>query len=129
MTRKSSLIPPKKSGERKKHVRSAFLERDPRVSAAPRTVTVLHSSPVCMVKIYGILDSPGSELMTVSVVHDKTGMEYEIGYDEKFPISMRFKKQSDEERVAFAKEQIVRACGFEKLATLFNTIFGKFGDQ
>lgn len=107
-----------------RHIFSNLLENDPRVGVAPRHVAVVHEGQdlVYMVKIYASFETPGSELMTVSRVGKDAQTEIEMRYDEKYPISFGFKKQSDEERVKIAKDQIERTGGFQPLGEAFSTI-------
>ena len=136
MRRNSVLVPPKKDSNKKsdkKHVFSDLLASDPRVKDAPRHVEVVHQEKVgkgevlFMIKIYGVLGTPGSELMTISCVDSTAGAEVEMRFDEKFPVSIRFKQQEDIQRTETAKEQIVRSGGFDKLLQTFLSNFPKFG--
>lgn len=77
-----------------------------------------------LVKVYAVLDTPGSELMTVSCI-DPNGWECEMRFDEQYAISIGFRRQTDGERVEYAKEHIMRAGGFERLRESFRAIFPK----
>lgn len=128
MRRNSVIVPPKKKSDKTKktHKLSRLLAADRRAESAPRHVEVVdkvEGSHVYCVKVYGSLDTPGSELLTVSRLGVKDSCELEMRFDERFAISIRFRKQSDEERVAYAKEQIVKAGGFEALIELFRGVF------
>ncbi len=136
MRRNSVLVPPKKESNKKsdkKHVFSDLLATDTRVKAAPRHLEVVHQQNVgkgevlFMIKIYAVVDTPGGELMTISCVDSNQGVEVEMRFDEKFPISIQFKKQDDVQRTLAAKEQIVRSGGFDKLLQTFLSNFPKFG--
>lgn len=131
------LLPPDKSGSKsqKKHAFSKVLGQDTRIKSAPRRLEVVHQGVVAdkelvfAVKVYSALETPGSELMTVSCIDSsgKKPLEVEMRFDEKFATSIKFKKQTDDERIAYAKEQIDRRGGFEKLFELFRGEFPKFG--
>ena len=134
MRRNSVLIPSgKESKNQKKHAFSALLENDHRVGGAPRHLEVVHQlkTPsrdlIFMAKIYMVLDTPGSELLTLSCVDSKNGSEVEMRFDEKFPVSIHFRKNSDEQRVAYVRTHIELAGGFEKILEAFRSKFPKFG--
>jgi len=132
--RRNSMLTTPKNGHKnsdKRHVFSQILTGDPRLQTGPRAVENIHTlgepseGTVFLVKIYSGLDTPGTELMTVSCVNASTGLEAEIRFDEKFPISIRFRNQSDSERVNYAREQIGRAGGFDWLLNAFRSCFPK----
>jgi hypothetical protein len=110
------------------HRYSPLLGSDPRVSAPPRHVEVLQKGDrLFILKIYPGLETPGAELMTVSCVVRGGTAEFEMRFDERFPMSFRFKKQTDPERVAFAREQIERAGGTDRLNQCFSDLFPSLG--
>ena len=128
MRRNSLVLPPGKKQQKaeKRHKLSQLLSADRRVLSAPRHVEVVEQPEqklVFCVKIYVGLDAPGSELMTVSCMSVKQQLEVEMRFDEKFAVSIRFKKQNDEERVAYARQQIERGGGYGALANAFRAAF------
>lgn len=128
MRRNKTKIPPKTPNEtHNHHCFSPVLKCDHRVDIAPRHVGTVHksASAIYIVKIYALLETPGSELMTISRINPKTQEECEFRFDERFAVSLRFRKQTDEERVAYAKEQIERVGGFKELDTVFASIFSE----
>ncbi|MBI3543808.1 MAG: hypothetical protein HY075_11095 [Deltaproteobacteria bacterium] len=137
MRRNSVVLPPKKDSAKaqKKHQFSTVLSADPRVKSAPRHLEVIHQTTaesgevLFLVKVYGPLapDAPGSELMTLSCVTKTQGVECEMRFDERFPVSIRFRAQTDTERAVYARDQIERSGGFTKLAELFRSSFPKLG--
>jgi hypothetical protein len=134
MRRRNSLIQRKKGAGEKKasrnHRYSPLLGSDPRITAAPRHVEVVHKGErVYIVKIYPGLETPGAELMTVSCVVREGKAEFEMRFDERFAMSFRFKTQSDAERVAFARDQIERVGGTERLNQFFSDVFPEIGQS
>lgn len=135
MKRNSVLTPPnqKRSKSRKKHRFSALLERDQRLAMAPRHAEVINQGThhdrefIFIVKIYSAIGGPGSELMTLSCVDKESSSEAEIRFDERFPISIHFRKDADENRVLYAKNQIESRGGFHALSEIFRSIFPNFG--
>ena len=134
MRRNSPIVPSKKSirSSQKKHSFSEKLDADPRLGVAPRHVDVIYppkgsdrTGPVFMAKIYSLLDTPGAELMSISCLDKKRDLEFEMRFDERFPVPMWFKTMSDEQRVAYARDQIARFGGFEKLSEIFRSVFPK----
>jgi hypothetical protein len=134
--RHNSMLNPatakKKAGEKaeRQHVFSELLKGDTRLRVPARAIETVHTLKredgpelVFLVKIYGALETPGSELMTISCVNAESGLETELRCDEKFPVSIRFREQTDPERVAYVKEQVERAGGFKTLLSAFRTKF------
>lgn len=107
------------------HRFSSALQADARVKAPPRFVGIVQEGEgvVYMAKIYATLDTPGSELMTISCVRKNELTEHEMRFDERYPISLTFRKQSDEERVATAKDLIQRTGGLVRLRDMFAELF------
>jgi hypothetical protein len=122
--------PVKKGKASRKHVLSTILAADKRIAGAPRHVEVLYKDEsgkaVFVVKVYAGFETPGSELMTVAAMAAAGKTEFEVRFDEHFPISFRYKSQSDEERTKHATEQIERAGGADKLRSVFAAVFPEF---
>jgi hypothetical protein len=132
MRHRSNPVPPvaRKGKVSRKHVLSTILAADKRVVGAPRHVEVLYKDEsgkaVFVVKVYAGFETPGSELMTVAAMAAAGKTEFELRFDEHFPISFRYKTESDEERTKHATEQIERAGGAEKLRSVFAAVFPEF---
>lgn len=116
----------------KRHVFSRSLQEDRRAAAPPRlveSVQVLRTGDeerMFFVKVYdGGLGAAGSELVTLSCVNTGTGVEAELRFDEKFPIAIRRREQSDAQRVEHVVDQVRRAGGFEELLKTFRSVFPK----
>lgn len=135
--RQGSVSLPGAAGKKSKHkhLRSKPLAADARLSVPPRFVEVVHQQPlaqgtevVFLIKIYATSDISGSELMTLACVDSSKKVEVEMRYDEKYPMPIRFKKQSDQDRLASVCEQIKRVGGFEGLLAEFRSRFPEFGE-
>jgi hypothetical protein len=133
MPKKSSLlVPPKMKSSKtvKLHRFSPLLQHDPRAATPPRLVRAISGGKnakngvVWFAKVYSALGAVGAELLTLSCVFEGKKEEFEIRFDERFAVSIHFKTQSDEERTSYAKDQIERQGGFERLTDLFSSVFG-----
>src|SRR5690349_12610645 len=95
--RRSSSSVASKGKNQKKHVFSEALRSDPRIASVPRRIEVVHQveKALFFVKIYANLEIPGSELMTVSCVDPSQKTEVEMRFDERYPISIQFRTQTD----------------------------------
>ncbi len=116
MSKNTSSMIQRPKPDSQTHSKSGRLTSDARSMSAPRFFKPIHAGDdyTVIVRLYGMLGTPGSELMTVSVLFPKMKKEYEFEFDEYFPVSIRFKKQTDQERAQYAFEQIQKS-GFDEL--------------
>lgn len=132
-----SVTAPKKKNAKasqSKHFLSDLLKNDSRIELAARHVEVIAQFKtkkdgqeyIVMVKVYEGLGTPGSELLTLSCARTPGGPEAEFRFDEKFPVSIKFRSQSDEERAAYVAEQVKRHGGWDKLFEIVCSVFPEF---
>jgi hypothetical protein len=127
--RRQSTVSPKAETKSQKHIFSFLLEADPRKMALPRHVAPVPNTAnkwAVRIKIYAPLDAPGSELLTVSCVSPRSGVEYEMRFDERYPVSIRFRKEDDEQKVVHAVRQIGMVGGIKALFEIFEKTFPGF---
>lgn len=99
------------------HKRSRKLESDARLRNAPKLFRPVHHGIdySVIIRVYSLGDTRVGDLLTVSVLVPLLKKEYEFAFDERFPVSIRFRTHTDDERVDAACEQIKRSGGYDWL--------------